>query len=116
MKINKGDAIYICILLFLFQPIIEKYFSSGFKYYDELFVLFCFFVYLIKNRLTKWDYRTLLLLFVLTGIGLAGNVLSNSSQIPLAIFQDFLSNAKLVFFAIAAKGFRLSDKTKEKTE
>lgn len=108
MKVSKVDTIFICILLFLFQPPIEKIFSP-FKYYDEIFVLVCFFVYLLKREITKKDLKTLLLFLALVVVGLFGNYFSGSNQLPMAIVQDILSNAKFVLFALAASKFRLNE-------
>ncbi len=113
MKISKADRYFLLILLFMFQPAIERIIGP-FKYYDELFVLFFFILFIKEGEISKKNNTTLLIYLCLTIVGLIGNVSAGAGQVAKAVFQDFLSNAKLIFFAVAVSKVKINDNQKNK--
>ena len=112
-RINKAQLYFICLAMFLFQPIIERIIGV-FRYYDEALVVMLFVDYSIRKRFKMFDIALLGGLLLIITTGLIGNALSQSEQPTRAVLQDVFSNSKLILIAIAAKGITLSDKQKEK--
>ena len=118
MKIGKAERYVILTLLFLFQPVIERYISI-FKYFDEFIVLVFFLRYLLqiiiikkhKDSFSRWIVIMLIILIV---IGLVSNYTSGVNQPNLAILQDIFSNCKIFLFIIAMQNIHLSHYQQER--
>lgn len=114
MKIGRVERYVILTVLFLFQPIIERYLPF-FKYYDEIVVLAFFLSYILNYRRHRHEHgsreriRIICGTLILVVIGLIGNTISIANQPTMAIAQDIFSNCKFFVFFIAVSGIKFSE-------
>ncbi len=113
MKVGKAQWYFLCIVIFMVQPILTSVVGI-FQYYDEIVVLLFFAGYLFKGKCDRFDRLLFLGALMLICVGLVGNHLSASGQQYSAILQDIFSNCKLLLFVIAARRIGLTKKQQEK--
>ena len=118
MKVGKAEGYVLLTILFLFQPVIERYFAL-FKYFDETIVLIFFLRYLfsiiVKKGHINFFARIIGLgLIILIVIGLIGNYRSSVHQPLIAIIQDIFSNCKIFLFFMSMQIVHFSDYQKVK--
>lgn len=115
MRITKTHYYFWSIVLFVFHPVIETLWGP-FKYFDEVFVLVTFVAIFASNgkKLFKSESLFFIEIACIILIGLVGNIISISNQIPRAIIQDLLSYVKFPLFAITIPHIMFTEKQKIK--
>lgn len=90
-----GMFITISIIVMIFQYNISHFFSAV-NYYDEIFMIIVFLIYITRNpKINVSQLRVLILVVGTVFVGLIGNLLFSFQTLPIAIVADILSVIKV---------------------
>ena len=96
-----GMFVTISIIIMIFQYNIS-YFFPTINYYDEVFSILIFIVFLARNKkVYKSQFAILALLVVTVTAGLLGNIFYSFQNLPIAIIADIFSTVKVPVVLLA---------------